>query len=83
MRSRLAKALRAFHVVVLLAFGISLPAQTAAPAINPGGITEAAQFMQMVAPGSIATLFGQNLAGACSRRATSRCPSSLAASGWR
>ena len=50
-------------VLLLLGCGSVLPAQSLPPRISEGGITEAAQFMQMVAPGSIATVFGANFAG--------------------
>lgn len=62
----LISSLRRFAAVLaalFFAFGAAVQAQSPAPRINPGGVTEAAQFLQMVAPGSIATLFGQELAG--------------------
>ena len=58
---RVARRLAA--VLLLLAWGSVLPAQSFPPRISEGGVTEAAQFMQMVAPGSIATVFGVNFAG--------------------
>ncbi len=57
---RVARRLAA--VLVLLGCGLALPAQTLPPHIAEGGVTEAAQFLHMVAPGSIATAFGENFA---------------------
>ena len=44
----------------MLGWGSVLPAQSLPPRISEGSVTEAAQFMKMVAPGSIATVFGAN-----------------------
>jgi len=56
-------ATRLAAVLLLLGWGSVLSAQSLPPRISEGGVTEAAQFMQMVAPGSIATVFGANFAG--------------------
>ncbi|MCB1018769.1 MAG: hypothetical protein KDC27_02520, partial [Acidobacteria bacterium] len=47
------------------------------PTINPGGVVEAAQFQPVVAPGSIASLFGQYLAGGTFQADTIPLPTEL------
>ncbi|MEZ5396542.1 MAG: hypothetical protein R2724_27610 [Bryobacterales bacterium] len=47
------------------------------PTINQGGVVEAAQFQPMVAPGSIASLFGQYLAGGTFQADTIPLPTEL------
>lgn len=63
-------------VAFFLACGPAAWAQTV-PTINPGGIAEAAQYMPMAAPGSIATLFGQFLAGGTFQADTIPLPTEL------
>jgi len=51
-----------FGFDALAASSQAAAASTAAPVITPGGVVNAASFLGDIAPGSLATLFGSNLA---------------------
>jgi len=49
-------------LVVFLLFAALLPAQSGAPTLGSGGVTNAADYSRTLAPGSIMTLWGTNMA---------------------
>jgi uncharacterized protein (TIGR03437 family) len=65
-----ARVTRLFAVAALAA---GLNAQT----VNPGGVVNAADFLSPVAPGSIITIFGSNLAAAPAQASSVPLPTSL------
>ena len=62
---------------VLLAAALSAFAQTAAPVINPCGIVDAASYGPVLAPGSIAAIFGSFPVGSPAEAASLPLPTSL------
>ena len=60
--------------IALSGEGIEAPS---APAINPGGVVDAASFQAKLAPGGIGSLFGVGLAGAVEAAAQVPLPTSL------
>src|SRR5579862_5870788 len=63
-------------VSVLLWSVGQLPAQM--PVVNPGGVVNAANFATPVAPGSLVSIFGSNLAPQAAQASTVPLPTSLA-----
>lgn len=66
-----------FLVVSGLLFASILPAQTAVPVINAGGVVNAADYTTALAHGSILSVWGTNLAGSTTKAGSWPLPTTL------